>query len=788
MTSGVLFRMRAELARAVIGAARGLVRAPAFTLTALVSLAFGVAVNTAAFAFLDATVLRPPPFSDPDALYVFHDPRATTRLLDDAEAATVSRLPLLGAAGAYRAGVAGRYTIGVEAAGSRFEGLGMSTAAFRALGVRPQFGRLFAPEEEDAGAPVIVVSHELWERALDGDSAMIGKALRVGGVPHVVVGVMPRGFAFPFDDSGFWLPLRDPAVAASPRSLSLVARLAPNVGRERLFTMLRSKPLYSVGAEDTLWIDATSLADARRFTDAGALYAMQIAVALVFLVACVNISNLVLSRALARRAEIALRLALGAPISALATDAIAETALLAIVATVVGGAGAALLLTILARVVPPGQFQFAVDAGLSWRALAYTTGCMGVALAVMSLAPALYARRADLRVLLANRAGGRAARSGGRWRAAFVVVQLALSLLLLTDTVVMVRLLRRTHVWETGIDASSAVRADVRRADGAEPASVWFERLHAAGAQAAGASAPLRIGSGTVAAAENERSAVCACSRVTSEYLAALGARIVSGRDFGSADRAADGLVVVDSVLAAQLWPDGGALGRTLRFGDVGQATGIAAARVVGIVRPIQFAPPPARRAGQRRIGAAYLLSSLDTVRNVVLVTRGRVTPSGVRASFTRTAGLDAQRIVTLDAFLALATRAFKWYATVFGALAGLATALAVIGLYGVVSYATTQREHEIGIRLALGATPGAVRRLVLGDTTRLVLVGIVAGAGSALLTVGVLRSAVPGVTTDSAAAAGAVSAALLALVAIGASAAPALDASRQEPAELLRR
>ena len=799
---------------------RILIKQPVFTLVAVLSLALGIGANTAIFSLVDTLLWRTLPVESPETLVALY-----TRDEKNPGFAPLSHLNWKDYRETSRSfsGVLG-YSfapVDLQTGGEpvRTFALLVSGNYFDLLGIRPVLGRTFLPEEDgEPGAhPVVVVSHRFWQESLGGNPAALGKPVTINGSGYTVIGVAPEEFTG-LDLGGqpqLWIPMAmnrqiQPNQAfnwyETRRGLFLNARarLRPGVSlsaaQAELATLAerlqREYPDDNKGRSIVLVPLTESLINPQvrqgLMTSTGMLMAV---VGLVLLIACANVSNLLLAQAAARRREIAVRLSQGAARSRLIRQLLTESLLLALLGGAVGLLVAQWVQGLLPRLLPQGPVAL-LELSLDGRALAFTLGIALLTGLLFGLVPALQASRADLVSALKNQAQTRPGRLRGFGvRGLLVAGQVALSLVSLIAAGLFVRSLGEVQRIDPGFPAGrlAVLGFDVGLQGWDQPRSEQFyrdvrERIAAvpgvSGATLAQAgpfqgafrrSVFLEGGDGS-----NDGSMV-QVNPVAPDYFTTMGVQVARGRTFTEADRqGGPGVVIVNQTMADTLWPGQDPIGK--RFHFFGQEP----VSVVGVARDIKYNFP-----GEDPQPYVYEPLAQRYVTNVTLVVRTERSPESILAAVQKEIRAMAPTMPLvgvstvpdlLDASL-WAPRAGASLLALFGALA---LGLASVGLYGVMSFSVTQRSREIGVRMALGAQQRDVLRLVLRQGLTVVGAGLLAGLLLAFGATRLVANLLFGVTPTDPLAFG-VTSALLALVAFGATLIPALRATSVNPIIAIR-
>jgi putative ABC transport system permease protein len=793
---------------------RMLVQNPAFAALTIVCLATGIGVNSTIFSVVDTVSIRPLPFKDAAGLVspkATHAATGVTRgdvsypeLVDwRAQARTLSAI-----AGVSERGV----TLTDRDESERLPGALVSWNLFPTIGAAPVLGRRLLEDDDRPGAtPVVVLGHALWQRRYAGDPAILGRPIVVDDVERTVVGVMAPRFAFP-RIAELWLPLAPAAFAQTrdDRSISLIARLAPGASIEAARSELAAiaGSLARSYREHDGW-SATVMTlrdDLLPAQDVLIVWTMMGAVSLVLLIACANVANLLLARATVRRREIAVRTAIGAGRGRIVRQLLTESVLVAILSVPLGAALAYAGLEWLTAVIPPeGEIPYYVDWSMNRRVIGYTAGVAVVTGLVFGLAPALQAAGATLHHALKDSSRGAGGAAGHtRLRSALVVVEIALSLVLLVGASLFMRSFMNLQRANVGIDTAPLLTlrffmdtrgyadpdAIVRRVDDIVQR---VEALPGVASAFASNVVPLSGGGGgsTVeaegVAVEPGRELYTSYFAVTARALPTLGIPIVSGRDLTEAEaRTRSPVAVVNRAFAERVWPGrADVIGRRFRLRATTGAPWLAVVGVIGDARMysvfedtanpyvfVGFPYMPSRNTGVTiRVASAPPASLTGAVREEIRRADSRLPLYEVRTG-------DENRNINY-----WQERLFGWMFSIFGAVALL---LAAIGIYGVLSYGVAQRTHEIGIRMALGASRPSVFRLILAHGARLAAAGIVIGAAGALAATRVIGTFLYNVSpSDPVSFVG--TASFLGLVAVAAGYLPARRATAVDPIVALR-
>jgi putative ABC transport system permease protein len=805
-------------------ALRGMVRRPGFAVVVILTIALGVGANAAIFSVVNGILLRPLPYRDVDRLIVLgHEPPYW--LVSEPQYATYrDKVRSFESLAGYTNSEGNLSTnedperIGIAAVGLNF---------FSTLGVRPMLGRTFAPGDDRVRPfPVVVLSHDIWQRRFNSDSGIVGKSVSLNGTSRTVIGVMPPRFEFPSKDTELWLPhcsqrlctslptlLPDTADGWANHYLFVVGRLRPGYGIEQARSETNALARQIMRDQRDTFDPRTPLlpkmTDLRhRIVGSSRPYLLALlgAVGVVLLVVCANVANLLLARGESRRREMSLRMALGASRRRLVTQLLTE----AIVLSSVGGAlGLALswagsrALVALAPASLPRLDEIRID----WLVVAFCVAVSLVAGIVFGIIPALRASREDPAEALKSVGKGAGAAGGStRARRVLAVSEVALAMVVLSGAGMLVRSLVHLQSYDMGFEPTGALtlKVSLNQNTYRDTQTIAFyqqllESVRAIpGVRAGGAARwlpvvdqgglwDIRIDGKDYPPGQG-KSAVP--QEVTPGYFAAMGLTIQSGRDFSDADRDGAPLVaVISERFAKDIWQGENALGRRFSLGRRDRPW----VTIVGIVEDFRSRNFTDKPEPTMYFPHAQLMQSGYYVpRSMSLVLRTRVENPMVLANPARAAvralepSAPVSSVMTLDAVVSTSTAQRRFTTTLIAGFALLALVLAGIGIYGVISYAVSERTFEIGVRVALGASRGQVLGLVVGDGAKLALIGITAGIiGSAILA-RVIRSLLVDVPMVDVITLGGV-AVLLTIVALGASALPARRATAVNPTEALR-
>jgi putative ABC transport system permease protein len=782
---------------------RTLRRSPILAVTAVVSLGLGIGANTAVFSFVNAIQFKALPFDAPGSLVDIEE-TSLTELCSGCSVGTSyatfqdwrARATSFESMGAY---AEGRYVLSGVGGPERTGGAQVTAGLFRMLGVSPVLGREIDADDEGPGSsPVVVVGDRLWRERFAADAAILGQTVKIDGVVHTIVGVMPEGLAFP-EYARFWMPV-SPEVRDAPRSqrsLGVIGRLRDGTTAERAAAEMRALG-DGIAAEHAAtharWTTKTRSLHAS-FTEETVAPSIVLlgAVGFVLLIACANVSNLLLVRASERQREIAIRAALGAGRRRIVRLLLMESALLAgaggfaglLIATWASGAVTAALGT---------EAPYWIQFGIEWQMFAFCALItMGSAI-VAGVMPAFHASRVDPHQALKEDGAANTGRRGGRAAGALVTAQLALALLLLAGAGLLIKSVTQTFNTSAGYDTSRELVGDLalsdRRYDDPGQVRTFVARLleevrRRPGVQAGAFTTVFFRGFGAegrrvkVEGIEDvpEDASPSFYRAITPGYFRMLGVTISEGREFTGHD--AGGVALVDRAMADRIWPQSSALGQRIRFGDGPWLTILGVVGDRAVTRPRRGARPLAYVPFVSEPGRQIALSVVaDNPTALVSEVRGAV------------AAIDPDQpiedLMTTEAARARGAQPARFMALLMSSLSATAVALATIGLYGVVTFSVRRRLREIGIRLALGGTPRDIAVLIVRSAWRMTLPGLVLGLLGAWACTRLLEGVLFGTSPTDPVVFASVTL-LLTCVTFGASWIPARRAARVEPLAVLR-
>jgi predicted permease len=794
-------------------AVRSLRRAPGFASVAIITLALGIGVNTAMFTVVNGVLLRSLPFAQPDRLFLvsYREPgnpwMPEPVLSDHNYLAFKARTRAFASVATFSGGLV---TVTGGGEPERISGALVTPELMGILGVAPAIGTTFTADDGKPGrAPVALLSDQLWRKRFAADPLIVGKLVVVNGVSHTVLGVMPAGFDFPAH-AALWQPTEVTTNPHNSWSRPVVGRLRDGVTREQALAELNTIVPQLSGhpgvKRDKLVAEVVALKQFVVGDIERALWIFAGAVGFVLLIACANVANLLLMRAASRQQEIAVRAALGAERPRLVRQLLTESVVIAATGGALGVLLAIVGVRALIALAPIGRIPRIDELHVDAVVLSFTAGLSLITGLVFGLAPALRATRRELRDSLGQGARTVTARHGGL-RAALVVAEIALALVLLTGAGLMIRSFARMRSVDLGFRPENVVAMTVDL-----PASTYrdaqaMQRFHHSmldglaalpGVEAVGAVNWRPLGDGLIAGdfhlddgRELPKGAAWADKLVVSAgYFRTSGIRVRSGRDFADRDDAsAPGVVIFSASLARRLWPNVNPLGKRITMDDKPKPDS-EWLTIVGVVddvvqKGVTTAPDAALYQPYAQVQSTFFLE------HMTFAVRTASSPATVTAAMRavlRSVDKDqpAQRIATMNELIAATTAEPLFQTRLLALFSTLALVLAAIGIYGVLAYSVAERMHEIGIRVALGAQARDVSRMVVRRTLALSLPGVALGVLGALAVTRVLDRLLFGVKPNDPATLAAV-ATLLAGVALVAALIPARRAARVDPMIALR-
>ena len=800
---------------------RMLTKNPGFTIIAVLTLALGIGANTAIFSVVNAELLRPLPFHNSDQLVRIGMTNSRTGwksgTLDypDFEDWRSQNQVFEKMAAYYE----NHYTLTGVAAPAHMDGMVVSADLFALLGAAPDLGRAFLPAEDEAHHNVVILNHQFWKQQFGSDPGIIGRMITLNGQAYTVVGVMPAGFEFPLQRApvALWTTFSadqttddgNPPVTKQRGAhfINGIARLKPGVS---LAQAQSAMDVIAAGLEkqypDTnKYFGVQLMSEQERLTRSirPALLMLMAAVGLVLLIACVNVANLLLARATTRGREIAIRAALGAGRNRVVRQLLTESLLLAGLAGMFGVMIAAWGSAFLVRLSPKDLPRAAEIHTDGW-VLAFTVGISLLTGLVFGLAPALQVTRTNL--VDALKEGSLSSTAGGhrsRLRSSLVVVEMALALVLLVSAGLLIRSLVRLQNVNPGFSPHNVLAADVdlpspkyTNATQGQFARNVLSKLRALpGVESAAGVFPLAMsGAEMRTSVEIEGRPVAKSDEghsdivsVTPDYFRTMKIALLQGRDFNAQDGPdTTPVVIVDESFAREFFPGENPIGKHVRPGISVDDKPSRVREIVGVVADVKLKDLTAES-----YPTSYMPQSQLPIGNITLVARTSGDPSVLTRPLAETLrsidpDLPAYNVKTVQEYLDGTIAIPRSNTVLLAIFASLALLLTSIGLYGVISYSVAQRTHEIGIRMALGAQPGDMLHLVVGQGIRLALYGIGLGLVAAFAFTHFLSSLLFGVTATDPMSFAVVVVALLSVVLV-ACYVPARRAMRVDPMVALR-
>ncbi len=781
-------------------AIRQLLKSPGFTFTAILMLTLGIGATTAIFSVVEGVLLRPLPFPHPHQLVALSDILQGANFGGDANSEAGVTAPDIVAYSQYThsfSALGGYGYSSYELSGvgepAEVNAARMTASVFTVLGVQPLLGRVFTAQEDQQRQQVAVLSYATWQKRFHGDPHMIGTKILLDRKPYIVIGVMPRRFRFPFynghdNQAELWVPMsftsQDLGVGAASWNYSMVGRLRPGVTPAQaqddaelvaqqivknypaFMSSLRIKAVVRPLRQDTV-SDAKPL-----------LRTLFLAVAVVLLIACFNLAGLLLVRAIRRRRELAVRLAIGARAVALLRQTMLESLVLSVTGGVLGLALAAATLRIAVNFLPDTLPRLD-DISVDWRVALFALVVALLTGLLCGLAPGFAALRTDVNRAL--REGGRTGTAGGvhaRLRSALVIAEIAIALVLLCASGLLLRSFQKMRDVNLGFSPGHTLVAsyDLPKEHYATQAQVdafnrqLLERLHQLpGVEEVATTTQLP------ASGNNSNQAfvaegyvppkgapltLCWSAGLIGNYFQAMDIPLLRGRQFNDNDKANTQLVaIVNKTLADHFWPGQDPIGQHVRWGM--KETPTPWMTVVGEVGDVKQGSPDQptkyqiyQPASQEISSFGSLAAGLDQLSasagTIVLRTAmaPRLTENSLR-SVVRS--LDPQlpltQMQTMEHALSDTEAPRRFNTLLISSFAGAALLLAILGIYSVIAFTVAQRAPEMAIRMALGSQRSEIRRIVFASAAKLALVGCVIGLAGAAAASDLLRSFLFGVS-----------------------------------------
>jgi putative ABC transport system permease protein len=752
---------------------RMLIKRPSFTIIVVLTMALGIAANTTIFSAVDAVLLNPLPYQDPDRLVAvwetnrqlspqmwdrnevamgnFRDWRSQNQVFDQLGSLVYADVNLTG-----------------PGEPERIKSCVVTTNFFQVLGIQPMIGRSFLPEEEKPGSPrVVILSSGLWERLLGSDPNLTNKSLTLNGNPVAVIGVMPPGFDLQFPTNtrvDMWLPLRiDPAnVDRNNHYLYALARLKPGISRDRaqsemnLIATQLQQQYPETNAQKGVSI--VSLRKQLVGKVESYLYLLFGAVVFVLMIACANVAGLLLARVTARHKEVAVRIALGATRWRIIRQLLTESIILSVLSGLLGLLFAYAGIKLLVALTPPDVPRLH-EIGLHIPVFLWTLVISIVTGVLFGLAPALQASRPDLNDALKKSAGrNQGGFQRGGLRNPLIVSEVAVALLLSVGAGLMIRSFMRLQQVSPGFEANNLLTMNIAlpRQKYREPqqANAFFDQLAeriktVPGVKSVGGVDPLPFSNSnaTTGFVVEGAPAVPLADRpdvgeraVTATYFETMGIPVLKGRSFTAQDRDnTPHVIIVNEALASRYWPNQDVIGKRLGFEE--DPSKQSWREIVGVVGNVKHQGLEAE--AKPEVYLPYQQLSRNFMSVVVRTSSDPVSmiPAVRSQVFTIDKDQPAFDIMTMDQRLAKSVATSRFVMLLLGTFSVLALGLAALGLYGAMAYLVTQRTQEIGLRMALGASRMDVFKLVVGKGMRLALIGMAIGLVASLALTRLMRS-----------------------------------------------
>ena len=781
-------------------AVRGLRKRPAFAATALLTLALGIGANTAVFSVVHGIVLEPLPYAAPDrlvGLWPGHFFSNAEMLFLRDRSRTLAQVELFSPG----------WSLALTGDGEPAQLTGARTSAgfFDALGVRPLIGRSFTADDSRPGAPgVAVISHDLWRTRFGSDPAITSRRVIIEGAPVAIIGVMPPAFRFHSNDVQLWTPLAiDPAAWFHRGGTSIgIGRLAAGATPLMVLAEMRSfvipiREALQYPADYGEGLDVVPLREMLVGDVRGTLLLLLGAVGFIVLIAAANVGNLLLVRATERRREVAVRVAIGASRGRIVRQFLVESVTLALMGGALGLALGWLGVGVLRRFLPADTPRLA-DVEVDVTVLAVCAAIAALTGILFGVGPAWLAARTDPQGAMRARTGSGARRTGERIRGAMVAAEVALAFVLVIGAGLMLRTLWNLSHVDPGFRSANVITFSlpksggeatrrryyidvlerVRQVPGVTHAGAihhvplggfsWFSDIEVEGRELPPGTSPPRAG----------------WRLILGDYFAAMGIPLLAGRLFGPMDDSASTPVaIVSQSFAARMWPGESALGKRFTAGNATLRRPVTVVGVAGDVHHDALAGDPAielyRPATQQLAGAMqYTVRTAGDLDAVMAAVRDAVR--------TLDANVPIANLRSLDSVVAQSIAGPRVLMTLLSIFAAIGIVLGAVGVFGIVAFAVSQRTHEIGVRIAVGAGGSSVTRLVVWAGVRYAIGGIALGLVAAIALSRLMRGLVFGIATTDPLTYMAL-ALLLLVVVVLAGLVPARRAARLDPMMILR-
>jgi putative ABC transport system permease protein len=816
---------------------RQLSKSPGFTATAVLMLAFGIGATTAIFSIVEGVLLRPLPFPDSDQLIVVADRIQEADVGGNGEAgvtvpdirAYTRETKSFTALGGYRFNA---YELSTTGEPAYVNASRLTAGVFTALGVQPLLGRVFTTEEDEHSQQVAVLSYTTWQNRFHGDAQILGTKVSLDRKPYLVIGVMPRNFEFPLvpgqlNRAELWVPMSfTPQELSTPSasnwSYQMVGRLKPGVtptqaqgDAERVAQeIMRNYPANMA----SLHISAVvrPLQEETVEQSRPLLRTLFMAVAVVLLIACVNLAGLMLVRAIRRQREFAVRLALGARATALLRQAILESLVLSAAGGMLGLALAGVVLRV-GRTLLPESLPRISEIALNWNVVGFAL-VLGVITGVLcGSAPAFAALRTNVNGTLKE--GGRSGTAGGghaRLRSALVVAEIAIALVLLTASGLLLRSFEKMRAVDLGFRPEHVTTASYslpQQQYATQPAVNAFNNELVRRLRQLPGVESVGLTSFLPASGNNNNQAILAeghvpqkgenlnlatSSQVIGDYFRALGIPLLRGRSLTEADRGGTQLVVmVNRKLAEHFWPNQSPIGKRMRIGTPEMQTPWMT--IVGEVADVKLSSPDDPTKEQfyfpvdqveEAVGSLAQPGDLNGNGGYIAL-RSSLPPEQMKNALRTTVrSIDPQlpltQVQTMEQAVSETEAPRRFNTVLITSFAFAAILLAVLGIYSIIAFSVASRVQEVAIRMALGSQRAGIVRLILESGAKLAMIGCVVGLAGAVAASGLLRSLLFGVSPFDPLVLALAAVGVL-LLAVAASALPAFNAASIDPVQALR-
>jgi putative ABC transport system permease protein len=804
-------------------AARALRGNPGFTIVAVLTLALGIGANTAIFSVVYAALLRPLPYHDPDRLMSLGESREQLANMRMSQVSYPDYLDWRKQAKSFSSVAVysgDAYTLRIADEPQNMFATQVSANFLSTLGVKPFLGRDFVDNDVQTDGPhVAMLSYRFWQSDFGGDTNVVGRVVQVDNLPATIIGVLPRNFEF-YNSTPMWVPIHqngDLITRRSLRWLNVVGRLAPGVTAEQGRAEMNAVTAQLIAAYpkengSTIFV-MTSLREFFVGQVRPLLLILLGAVGFVLLIACANVANLLMTRSIGRRKEFAVRVALGASRGNILAQLLTESLLLSAIGAVLGLAGSQWGMSLMLAAIPETQLQvmpYLRDAAINLPLLSFLCAVTVLTAIIFGLAPGLAVAQGSANEALKNESRGGTSTGQARLRRVLVVAEISVALVLLVGAGLMLKSVRALLARDPGFDAHNVLTFSVNLPNGSygadkddpnfDTAALHFDKTFTERLRGIpgvldagqGSSIPVSGGGGTVrfvvqgGATQLGQEDEAQIVTVAEGYFPALKIPVLSGRAFNTNDnKKAPGILIVNKAFANAYLGSGDPVGKRIRFTYSDKNPYLEIVGMVADTTAMDLASP------LPPVIYSFNDQGPSTFLNYMVRTAGD--PAAfVGAARTALHDMDPQiPLIQPQSLEEVANQSpsvlFRRYPSyLIGSFAMLAMALAMIGLYGLISYTVQQRTREIGIRVALGAESGDIFKMVLGEGARAAFLGIaggvIAGLGLTRLMASVLYGVKPGDWITFTVVAG-----LLLLVALVACSVPARRAMRVDPIVALR-